>query len=139
MHTRSIIIKGGAGPAAREAQDELLSAVEPHYDQTSCFAIRLAVEEALSNAFKHGNQGDPDKQVRLDFSVDASKVEIEVEDEGSGFDPRHVPDPTEVENLQIPSGRGIVLMRSFMTNVSFNESGNRVRMTFQPSTAQSPK
>lgn len=131
MYTKSIIIRGGAGDAAREAQADLLKVVESRFDPTCCFAIRLALEEALANAFKHGNRGDPQKVVKLDYSVDESEVAIEVEDEGPGFDPRHVPDPTDVENLEIPSGRGIVLMKSFMTAVEFNASGNRVRMTFK--------
>jgi len=58
---------------------------------------------------------------------------IDVEDVGEGFDPDSVPDPTEQENLEIPSGRGIVLMKSFMSHIEYEPPGNRVRMTFKRS------
>ena len=83
-----------------------------------------------ANAFKHGNKNDPDKVVTLECRIDGSTIELHVEDEGAGFDPDSVPDPTELENLEIPSGRGIVLMRSFMSEVSFEPPGNRVRLVF---------
>lgn len=113
-------------------QQTLLGAAERHeYDQTSCFAIRLALEEALSNAIRHGNKADPAKTVIVEWSVDASGVSIRIEDEGPGFDPDTVPDPTESENIEIPAGRGIVLMRSFMTAVRFHPPGNLVEMWFE--------
>ena len=58
-------------------------------------------------------------------------MDLEIEDEGEGFDPRSVPDPTTVENVEIPSGRGIILMRAFMTDVRFFPPGNRLRMTYR--------
>ena len=120
-----------AGDETRSAQESVLAAVESQsYDASSCFAIRLALEEALANAFKHGNKNVPGKSVHLVCQIGPDEVVLEVEDEGHGFDPCAVPDPTEEENLEIPCGRGIVLMRSFMTDVSFSPSGNRVRLTF---------
>jgi serine/threonine-protein kinase RsbW len=119
------------GDDSRRAQDSLLEAIEQRqYDASCCFAIRLALEEALSNAFKHGNKNDPSKVVTVSCRIDRSRIEIDVEDEGDGFDPKAVPDPTEEENLEIPSGRGIVLMQSFMSEVSYEPPGNRVRMVF---------
>jgi serine/threonine-protein kinase RsbW len=132
---RRFVLKG-LGEDAREAQEAVLGAIERcSYEPNSCFAIRLALEEALSNAFKHGNKNDPQKVVTLECHVDGGAVVIEVEDQGDGFDPGVVPDPTEDENLEIPSGRGIVLMKSFMTDVSFDPPGNRVRMTYRRSEA----
>jgi serine/threonine-protein kinase RsbW len=119
------------GDDARSAQDRVLRAIEERaYDQSSQFAIRLALEEALSNAFKHGNKNDPSKIVTMVCEVDEARVVIDIEDQGTGFDPDAVPDPTEEENLEIPCGRGIVLMRSFMTEVSFHPPGNRVRLRY---------
>ena len=92
------------------------------------FGIHLAVEEALMNAIKHGNQKDESKFVDVIYRVSGEAVKIEILDEGDGFDPEAVPDPTEEENLEIPSGRGLMLMRSYMTSVVFNESGNQVVM-----------
>ena len=94
------------------------------------FAIRLALEEALSNAFKHGNKNDPRKKVELACRVDAQMVEIDIMDEGEGFDPNSVPDPTAEENIEIPAGRGLTLIRAFMTEVEIHPPGNRVRMKY---------
>lgn len=113
------------------AEQSVLKAVEQRqYDQTSVFAIRLALEEALSNAFKHGNKGDPYKTVRMECRVDSKLVLIDIEDQGEGFDPDSVPDPTEQENVEIPSGRGLTLMRAFMTEVMIHPPGNRVLMKY---------
>jgi serine/threonine-protein kinase RsbW len=113
------------------AERSLLSAVEQRqYDRASVFAIRLALEEALNNAFRHGNKGDPSKTVRLDCRIEPDTVVIEIEDQGEGFDPHSVPDPTESENVEIPSGRGLTLMRAFMTEVHIFPPGNRVHMKY---------
>jgi len=101
------------------------------YDAPCCFAIRLALEEALANALRHGNGEDPEKSIIVRYDVDEDRVLIEVEDEGDGFDPDAVPDPTEDENIEIPAGRGIMLMRAYMTSVSFNTAGNRVVMQYR--------
>lgn len=103
------------------------------YDEASTFAVRLALEEAVANAFRHGNGEDPGKVVTVEFEVSPDRVWIAVEDEGGGFDPAAVPDPTEEANLEIPSGRGIMLMRAYMTDVSIVAPGNRVEMVFRPS------
>ena len=55
-------------------------------------------------------------------------LRIEIEDEGAGFNPLDVPDPTAEENLELPSGRGLMLMKNFMSNVEYNSLGNRVTM-----------
>ena len=102
------------------------------YDKASCFAIRLALEEALSNAVRHGNRGDVNRLVRIAWSIDRESAKFEIEDEGEGFDSSSIPDPTAEENLEIPSGRGIVLMRAYMTALEFVPPGNRVRMEFRP-------
>jgi serine/threonine-protein kinase RsbW len=116
----------------RSAQDSLLGEIEQRdFGPASCFAIRLALEEALSNAVRHGNQNDPEKAVIMDVRIDPDSVRIDVRDEGLGFDPGAVPDPTEDENIEIPSGRGIVLMRSFMSDVVFHPPGNHVTMTYR--------
>lgn len=96
------------------------------YDADTIFAIKLAFEEAITNAVKHGNCDDPDKQVVLRYYVDPQRVVIMVRDEGGGFRPTTVPDPTTDENLERPNGRGIMLMQSYMTKVRFSDSGNEV-------------
>ena len=90
------------------------------------FSVRLALEEALANAIKHGNQMDPNKSVHISCHIDEHRIRLVVEDEGQGFQLNDVPDPTTEENLDKPSGRGIMLIRSFMSLVEYNETGNRL-------------
>lgn len=115
---------------ARKTLDEMLAKLaENGWGEEDTFGVHLAVEEALMNAIKHGNQLDPAKSVTVDYRLNATDLEIEIEDEGPGFDPNDVPDPTLEENLELPSGRGLMLMRTFMGTVEHNERGNRVAMT----------
>jgi serine/threonine-protein kinase RsbW len=86
------------------------------------------LEEAFINAVRHGNKMDPAKGIKIDYSVALDKVEVAVTDEGSGFDPKAVPDPRYGENLYKPEGRGLFLMRSYMDEIGFNENGNSVSM-----------
>lgn len=83
-----------------------------------------ALREAVANAVRHGNRQDPDRIVRVAYTIDNSTVTIRVEDEGSGFDPADIPDPTAPENLLSPSGRGIFYMRQFMNRVDFDSTAN---------------
>ncbi len=81
--------------------------------------LLTALREALANAVRHGNRQNPDQAVRIFFTIENSTATIRVEDEGDGFDPADVPDPTAPENLLRPSGRGIFYMRQFMDRVEF--------------------
>ncbi len=92
------------------------------------FGMRLALEEALVNAIKHGHRGDPAKPVRVCYHVTAHQALVEVEDQGPGFDPASVPDPLSTEGLERASGRGLLLMRHFMTWVRHNARGNAVTL-----------
>ena len=96
------------------------------YDDDTVFAIKLAFEEAVTNAVKHGNCGDRRKRVHLRYYVDGRRVVFMVRDEGCGFRPEQVPDPTADENLERPSGRGLMLMQSYMTRVCYSATGNEV-------------
>lgn len=114
---------------ARKAEDVLLSEVRRYgYGDSAIFAIKLALEEGLNNAIKHGNAYDPDKLVELEFDVTAQQAQITITDQGGGFNPDDVPDPTADENLERPCGRGIMLMRAYMDKVEYNRRGNRVRL-----------
>ena len=89
--------------------------------------LQLALEEGLANAVKHGNQLNPAKQVKVECQLlDDCMIRVTIEDEGAGFNPEEVPDPTDFENLDKPSGRGIVLMRAFMDEVLYNDRGNQL-------------
>jgi len=93
------------------------------------FAIRLSLNEALTNAYKHGNSGDPYKNIFVSYLVTDDSFSLKVRDEGQGFDYEALPDPTVEENLLLPHGRGIFLMRSFMDEVEFNDTGNTIQLT----------
>ena len=115
--------------AARITAEEVLGTLQANgVANATLFAIRLAMEEALINAIKHGNRLDPHRRIRLSADIDERRVRITVADEGAGFDPAAVPDPTADENLEKPCGRGIMLMRAYMDEVEYNARGNEVRM-----------
>ncbi len=90
------------------------------------FAVHLAVEEALVNAIEHGNRLAADKYVQLRSRISRETIQIEIADEGDGFDPSVVPDPTTPERRENPGGRGVMLIKAFMSQVRYNESGNQV-------------
>lgn len=114
----------------RRIQNEVKDALEAsRYGERDMFHIELALEEALVNAIKHGNQLDPTKVVRVTYVVSEAVFEIRIEDEGSGFDPSDVPDPTLPENWERTCGRGIHLIRNFMTSVEYVGRGNVVTMS----------
>ncbi len=98
------------------------------YSERDLFGIRLALEEALVNAIRHGHRNDTGKIVRVRYQLNAEQFLVEIEDEGPGFDPEGVADPLAPQNLERPGGRGVFLMRHYMTWVSFNERGNCVTM-----------
>ena len=93
------------------------------------FAVRLALAEAIINAIKHGNREDPAKLVRVSYSINSGEIVTEIEDQGPGFNPNKVPSPIAPENLERPGGRGVFLMRHYMTLVQYNERGNGVLLT----------
>ena len=98
----------------------------------AAFGIEMAVREAVTNAMVHGNHEDEAKSVEVVFNCHDNELEVEVRDEGIGFDPADVPDPTDPANLLKTSGRGIFLMRTFMDDVQYvprPEGGTAVRMT----------
>ncbi len=90
--------------------------------EDSEYWLVTALREAVANAIRHGNRQQPDKSVHIEYRVNGSKVTIRIEDEGEGFDPADVPDPTDPENLLRPSGRGIFYMRQFMDHVEISRA-----------------
>ena len=110
-------------------QDEIATQLQSHhFDDREIFGIRLALEEALVNAIKHGNRQDRQKKVHIQLHVTHDRVEILIADEGPGFNPQQVADPLAEENLERPSGRGLLLMRHYMSEVTYHPPGNRLTM-----------
>jgi serine/threonine-protein kinase RsbW len=98
------------------------------YDDKEIFGIRLAFEEAVVNAIKHGNQMDRSKNVQVRYRILADRFEAIVTDEGPGYNPTDVRDPLAEENIERPSGRGLFLIKHYMTEVVIPPPGNRVAM-----------
>jgi serine/threonine-protein kinase RsbW len=113
----------------RRVQHRILEEIaRHHYGPDSTFAIRLALEEALINAIRHGNKFDPNKVVRVEASITPQAAEITIEDEGPGFQRSCVPDPTTDDNVERLHGRGVMLIESYMDAVHWEAGGRRVRM-----------
>ena len=116
--------------AGKRILDELLAQLAAHqWCQRDIFGVHLAMEEALVNAIKHGNRCDVSKTVHVVCELSAERLFVEIRDEGQGFDPAKVPDCTEADRLEMPCGRGVLLMRNFMSSVEFHGKGNCVVMT----------
>lgn len=100
-------------------------------EEDAAHDLDLAVRESVVNAIRHGNRADATKRVGVRFSFSPESLDVEVRDEGEGFDPASVPDPLAPENLLRASGRGIFFMRAFMDTVSYHfpeKGGTVVRM-----------
>jgi len=95
--------------------------------------LALSVSEAIANSIVHGNQSDPTKKVIIKILINEEFLKISFLDEGKGFDPDSIPDPTEPENIFKDHGRGLYIMRNFLTNLSYNftESGTETVLTVQ--------
>ena len=92
----------------------------------------IALDEAFVNAVKHGNKSDPHKLVRITAELSPKEACFTVEDEGSGFDIKDIPDPCDPANLFKTSGRGVLLIYNIMDEVEYNAQGNRVKMVKRP-------
>ena len=117
---------------APRVQDLIEVRLKSFTTKTGDFSIKLALEEALVNAIKHGNQMDPDKQVLVAYRVLADRFEIRITDEATASTPRTCPTRPAVENLERPCGRGLMLMRHYMTEVEYHGQGNAVPMAKVP-------
>jgi len=113
--------------AGRTIEEEILGQLPGQgYDDSDIFAVKLSLDEALINAIRHGNQYDRSKHITVGYRVDDEQVVITVADQGPGFDPGSLPDPTTESNRWKQGGRGIFLIRAYMDEVCFNERGNQI-------------
>jgi serine/threonine-protein kinase RsbW len=116
---------------ARQLQDQIERQILEvgGFSESDIFAIKMALEEALVNAIKHGNQMDRSKKVHIEFRLESGHFEVRIADEGAGFDPDDVPNCTDPENLERPCGRGLLLMRHYMNRIDYIPPGNVVVMS----------
>ena len=123
-------------PSRIEAVDAAAAAVAEFISRSgiseeAAFRIDMAVREAVTNAVIHGNRQQESKSVELTLKSSPDAIEISVHDQGQGFNPEEVPDPTKEENLLKSSGRGIFFMRNFMDEVDWSirpNGGTTVRL-----------
>ncbi len=136
--TKKTMLLDSRPEAVEQTRQWLLSQLNQfEYGDDDVFAVQLAFQEAFYNAMKHGNKMDAGKKVKIYFVIDPDRIEISMTDNGSGFDPDAVPDCRIGENLYKTEGRGLLLMRSYMDIVEFNEIGNSVHMVRFPRGAKS--
>ena len=117
------------GHLLKEVSKSLIAHLkEMGVEEDIIFDIHVGFEEALRNAMIHGNKSNPGKHVSVEAEIKEDAVVISVEDEGDGFDPSGLPDPTLQENLLKESGRGVYLMKHLMDEVRYENGGRRVVM-----------
>ena len=126
---RNLLVIDSTKRAACQACKDIVAEIElGGFCDDNVFAIHLALEECIINAVKHGNGLDANKRVEIEWEITESLFDITVSDEGNGFKPSALPDPRCDENLEKSGGRGVLLMRSYMDVVEYNDKGNRVHM-----------
>lgn len=108
-----------------DAQAQMLNIDDEVYGK-----YMLSVVECVNNAIVHGNKMDKNKKVTMHYHISNTKIEVTVSDEGDGFDPNSLPDPTAEENLERDCGRGIFLMRHLSDELEFANNGRTITMKF---------
>jgi serine/threonine-protein kinase RsbW len=120
------VIPSNTRVARQLLEDAICQLKMLHWAHHDIFSVELAVDEALVNAIEHGNDSDERKHVQFCCRISPRKIRVEITDEGPGFNPDCLPDPTSPERLGCPGGRGVLLMRAFMDHVEFLGRGNHV-------------
>ncbi len=105
--------------------------LDMNIDDTKFPDILISLTEAVNNAILHGNNADESKSVEISMEGKSSGVAISVKDEGKGFDPNEIPDPTAPENIECCGGRGVFIMSSLADRISFENNGSTVQMFFK--------
>jgi len=93
--------------------------------------VLVATMEATNNAIIHGNKSDPDKIVMLKIVLEEKELIVNITDQGGGFDPKSIPDPTSPENLEKINGRGVFLMERLSDEICFSDEGREVELKFK--------
>jgi len=119
----------GDGASREHVLGQLEAQLADHAWSTSeIFGMQMAVEESLSNAYRHGNKNGELGDVEIRWKITPEEFSIEIKDHGEGFSVDTVPNPVATENLEALSGRGLLLMRNYMDVVDFLDGGRRVVM-----------
>ncbi len=99
-------------------------------DEDFVYRVVLLTSEAFTNAIEHGNRLDPEKKVTVEFNAEQDRIEVWVEDQGSGFDPEEVKDPLKGDNIMSDSGRGLYFIEQMADQVIYEDEGRRLGMIF---------
>lgn len=128
VYTQSLAVPSTTESVGGLCRQLLDQAKEYGYSEDEIFAIHLSLEEALTNAVRHGNKSDPTKAVAVEVLITPEKFDISIADQGSGFNPDTLPDPRLGENLYKTEGRGVLLIRAYMDVIEYSERGNCVHL-----------
>jgi serine/threonine-protein kinase RsbW len=113
----------------QEIQEQIIARMEAcQFTMRDVFCMRLALAEGFTNAIRHGNRMERSRSVDILWCLNSEKIRVVISDQGEGFNPEDLLDPTAEENLDRPGGRGIVLMKSFMDLVQYNDRGNQLTL-----------
>jgi serine/threonine-protein kinase RsbW len=125
-------LKINSQPQSLYLVEQLIEEVcDTHKVKEDCYGnILIALTEAVNNAIQHGNKSNPNKFVSIDFENENNVLIFSVCDEGSGFDPLILPDPTNPLNIEKLSGRGVFLMTQLSDSIRFEENGRKVFLGF---------
>lgn len=120
-------------PESINLVEKLIDEIKAEYNiQEECYGNMLvAVTEAVNNAIQHGNKYDPEKMVHVAYEIEPDQIAFTVTDEGGGFDYINLPDPTDPENIEKPTGRGVFLMKHLADQIIFSENGRVVELYFK--------
>jgi serine/threonine-protein kinase RsbW len=129
LHTMQI----SSQPESINLVEKLIDEIkQEHNIHEECYGNMLvAVTEAVNNAIQHGNKYDRDKMVSINYEIDVDQISFAISDEGSGFDHMNLPDPTDPEHLEKPTGRGVFLMKHLADQIIFAENGKVVELYFK--------
>lgn len=123
-----------------ESRQDSLRIVEKAIDEVTgelgisqdCYGkILVSTIEGVNNAIVHGNKAIPEKLVNIEFKCDGSELKVKIKDQGEGFRPEEVPDPTMPETIEELNGRGVFLMSKLADEIKYSKKGNAVTMTFK--------
>ena len=122
-------------PESINLVEKLIDEIKSEYSiHEECYGNMLvAVTEAVNNAIQHGNKYDPEKMVHVSYEIEPDQIAFTISDEGTGFDYINLPDPTDPENLEKPTGRGVFLMKHLADQIIFSENGKVVELYFKTS------
>jgi serine/threonine-protein kinase RsbW len=133
MSSQTIMLKLSSNPRNVSLVESFVEKVVQRYKLSpdKYGDILISLTEAVNNAIIHGNQADESKSVQIQCSKRSNTISFSVSDEGPGFDPRNIPDPTAPENLLKVGGRGVFLMKQLSDELSFSNNGTTVEMRFR--------